>query len=109
MTAVGRGDEPTPDFRLEIVLAHQAPDLLVIDDKALLPQRGANATVVIAFEFVADFEHGFDNCIDRQLHDRNIGCGKQVRKHAPGARVRIAGIDPKRPRYPIFAERIPDR
>ncbi|WP_245307044.1 hypothetical protein [Mesorhizobium sp. SEMIA 3007] len=32
----------------------------MIDDNALLPQRGAETTVAVAFEFVADFKHGFE-------------------------------------------------
>lgn len=44
VVAVGRGDEPRPDFRLRIVLAHQAPDFLVVHDEALLLNYGNEET-----------------------------------------------------------------
>lgn len=76
------------DFPVQIVLAHQAPNLLVIDDKALLPQGGVNATVAIAFEYIADFEHGFDNCrvVGRPL--RAIIIGRTRNAHQPGIPAR---------------------
>ena len=39
MVAVGRRHIAAPSARLEIVLAHQSPDLPVIDDQAAMPFR----------------------------------------------------------------------
>jgi hypothetical protein len=54
MIAVGRRDVTAPPAWLKIVLAHQASDLLVIDDHATMPQLGANASPAIEFELLAD-------------------------------------------------------
>src|SRR5690606_31040740 len=64
MAAVGRGDEATPDLRLQPVFAHQAADLLMVYDEALLPKRRANTAVAVELEVVTDRKHGF--------HDRGV-------------------------------------
>lgn len=61
----------------------------MIDDKALLPQGGTNATVATAFEYIADFEHDFehdfDNCcvVGRPL--RAIIIGGTRNAHQPAS------------------------
>ena len=45
MIAVGRRKVAASLARLKIVLAHQPPDFLVIDDHAAMPQLGANAAL----------------------------------------------------------------
>ncbi len=57
--AVGRGDEPSPDLRMQIVFAHEAANLLVVHDNTLLPQGRTDAAVAV--ELVADREHRFDD------------------------------------------------
>jgi hypothetical protein len=57
MIAVGRRDVTAPPAWLKVVLAHQASDLLVIDDHATMPQLGANASPAIEFELVAGHCH----------------------------------------------------
>jgi hypothetical protein len=52
--AVGRCDMAAADLRLQAVLAHQALDLLVVDDQASLPQGRANTPPAIALELVAE-------------------------------------------------------
>lgn len=47
VTTVRRCYEAAPHLRLQIVLAHQAPDLLMIDDRALLPQRSCDPAVAV--------------------------------------------------------------
>ena len=37
-----------PALRLQVVLAHQAADLLVVHDDALLAQRGADTAIAVA-------------------------------------------------------------
>jgi hypothetical protein len=44
MIAVGRRDVTAPPAWLKVVLAHQASDLLVVDDHATMPQLGAHAS-----------------------------------------------------------------
>lgn len=51
MIAVGGGHEAPPDPGLQIMLAHQAPDLLVVHDEALLPERSADAATTMIFSF----------------------------------------------------------
>jgi hypothetical protein len=51
VVAVGRGHIAAPSARLEIVLAHQSPDLRVIDDQPAMTEFGANAPPAIEFEF----------------------------------------------------------
>ena len=54
MVAVRRRDIAAATPGLKVVFAHQAADLLVIDDQPALPQRGADASPAIGFELVAD-------------------------------------------------------
>lgn len=53
MIAVGGGDEAAPGPRLQIVFAHQSPDLLVVHDHALLAQRYGDAAIPVSLELVA--------------------------------------------------------
>jgi hypothetical protein len=52
------------------VLAHQPPDLLVIDDHSSMPQLGAHASPAIEFELVADRAGRLD---DRGVVVRPVG------------------------------------
>ena len=61
MIAVGRRDVTAPPAWLKVVLAHQASDLLVVDDHATMPQLGANASPAIEFELVADRRDRLDD------------------------------------------------
>ena len=61
MIAVGRRHVAPAHAWLEIVLAHQAPDLLVVDDEALLPQGGPHAAPAVVLELVADRAHRLDD------------------------------------------------
>src|SRR3546814_7066958 len=45
--AVRRRNVAAPDLRLEAVLAHQPPDFLMVDDDALVPERGPHAAVSV--------------------------------------------------------------
>jgi hypothetical protein len=47
--------------RLQVVCAHQPADLLAVDDDPLVAQRGADATIAVAFELVADRAHAGDD------------------------------------------------
>jgi lactam utilization protein B len=62
--AVGGGDKAPANPGLQVVFAHQAADLLVIDDKALVAQRGADAAIAVEAEVVADRKYRF--------HDRGV-------------------------------------
>jgi hypothetical protein len=44
------------------VLAHQASDLLVIDDHPSMSQLGVNPPSAVAFELFADGRDRFDDC-----------------------------------------------
>ena len=54
MIAVGRDHVTPPPFGLKIVLAHQAAQLLAVHHDASVAQRGAHASIAIAFELIAD-------------------------------------------------------
>src|SRR5499427_9899978 len=56
--AVGRGHKPPPALGLQVVLAHEAADLLGIDDYVSMAQLGANAAIAIDLELVANRHHG---------------------------------------------------
>ena len=57
-----RGRHVAPAYsRLKVVLAHQASDLLVVHDNALLPQRRAHTAPAIVLELVADRRHRLDD------------------------------------------------
>src|SRR4051812_41388015 len=60
MVAVGGCDEASAVPRLKLVLAHQAADLLAVDDDALVAERGADAAIAVALELVADGCHAAD-------------------------------------------------
>src|SRR5690606_38546491 len=83
--AVGGDDEAAPGPRLQIVFAHQSPDLLVVHDYALLAQRGADAAIPVSLELVANREHCLDNrsIVDRPL--RPIIVGRARHPHQPAS------------------------
>jgi len=70
--AVGGGDEPPATPRLQVVRAHEPAHPLAVDDDPLVAQRGADATIAVAFELVADRAHARD---DFSLVGR---CGRHV-------------------------------
>jgi len=70
---------------LEIVLAHETLDLLVIDRKALLAEGCLDAPPTVAFELVADGAHRFD---DGSVIDRICRCvvvGRARDPHQPAS------------------------
>ena len=78
MIAVGGGREAPAGSGLEAVLAHEAADLLVIDDHALLMESGPDATPALVLELVADRSHSLDNggvigCTDRLIVEGGAG------------------------------------
>jgi hypothetical protein len=46
---------------VQVVLVHQPPDLLVVDDDAPLAQRSTDAAIAVELEVVSDREHGFND------------------------------------------------
>jgi hypothetical protein len=62
VVAVGRCDIAPTDSRLQTVLAHQAFDLLMIDDHPPMSQLGANPPPAVAFKLIADRGNGFYDC-----------------------------------------------
>ena len=61
---------------LEIVLAHEALDLLVIDHEALLAKGGLHASPTVAFERVADRAHRLDDGCVVERHGRRVIVGR---------------------------------
>src|SRR5665647_2516175 len=59
--AVGRRDVTAPALGLQVVLAHQSADLLVVDDDAMMAEFGTDAPVAVSLELVADRPHAADN------------------------------------------------
>src|SRR3546814_12410687 len=77
--AVRRRNVAAPDLRLEAVLAHQPPDFLMVDDDALVPERGPHAAVSVGLEGVADGGHGrHDPGFVSRQYRQGVGEGKSV-------------------------------
>src|SRR5882724_7086547 len=85
MVTVGGGHEATPVLRLQTVLAHEAADLLVVRDDALLPQGGLDTAPSIGFELVAGRSDRLDerSIIDRPR--RSIVIGRACDPHQPAS------------------------
>ena len=88
MVAIPRFREAAPHSGLEVVLAHETADLLVIDDHALLPEGGLDPAPTIVLELVADCGHccndsgvvgGTDRFISLHPSERLIPRGLQLR------------------------------
>ena len=62
MVAVGGRDKAAALSWLKVVLAHQALDLLVVHDQALLPQGDPDTPPAILLELVADGRDRLDDC-----------------------------------------------
>ena len=56
----GGGDEAAPARRMQSVFAHQVPDLLMVHDPALMPERRLHLAPAISLELVLDRVHGLD-------------------------------------------------
>ena len=54
MVAVGRGHKPPPALALQVVLAHQAADLLGIDDHPSMTELSTNPAIAIGLKLIAD-------------------------------------------------------
>jgi hypothetical protein len=70
---------------LEIVFAHEALDLLVIDHEALLAKGGLHASPTVAFERVADRAHSLDDGCVIGLHRRRVIVGRARDPHQPAS------------------------
>ena len=75
------------------MLTHQAADLLVINDQALLAKRCLDATPAIVLELVADSSHrrddgGVVSCTDRFVVEGGAGYSHQP---APFGKADAAG------------------
>ena len=63
MVTVGGGDITPAAARLQIVLAHQALDPLLVGDHAAMAKRRLHAAPAIGFELVADRGDCFDSSV----------------------------------------------
>lgn len=52
--AVGGSDETPAPPRVQVVLPHQPPNLLGVDDKAAVAEFGVDAAIAVALEHVGD-------------------------------------------------------
>ena len=97
--AIGRRDVAPAQPRLKVVLAHEAPDLLVVHDHALLPQRGSNTAPAVGLELVAD---GADRLDDRGVVERR----RPAHRSRSSARSPSAGILRRRrdPAGPVITD-----
>ena len=68
MVTVGRDDTAPTPFGLQVVLPHQAAELLVVNHYALMAQRSSHATVSVAFKLVADLTDPGKKLIRRKQH-----------------------------------------
>jgi hypothetical protein len=85
MIAVGCRDVTTPPSRLKIVLAHQPPDLLVIDDHSSMPQPGAHASPAVEFELIADRRDRLDDGSVVMRGDRMVVEDRAGNSHQPAS------------------------
>jgi hypothetical protein len=85
VVAVGSGDEAPANPRLQTVLAHQASDLLVVHDEALLTQGRADAAVAVELECLSDREHRLNDSgvVGRPL--RLVIIGRARHSHQPAS------------------------
>jgi hypothetical protein len=61
VVAIRRCREAASHSGLEVMLAHEAANLLVIDNQALLPEGGLDPAPAVVFELVADPSHRRDD------------------------------------------------
>jgi hypothetical protein len=66
------GDIATPALGLQVMLAHQPADLLVVDDDALMTKIGADASIAVSLELVADSLHVTNDLGVIDLRDRRV-------------------------------------
>jgi hypothetical protein len=90
MIAVGGDDGAAAVTRLQVVLAHQPsqPQLLAVEDDAVLAKRRANPAVAVAFELIADRPHPADQFRVRHRLGRDIILGGPCETHQPGILLR---------------------
>ncbi len=81
--AVGRDNMAAPYPGLQVVLPHEAPDLLVICDDPLLPERGPDATPAIRLELAGDGRDGLDKGRVIGLDGRRVVDGGAGDPHQP--------------------------
>jgi hypothetical protein len=67
VVAVGGAGEASPAPRVQVGLAHEAADLLGVDDMAAMTKLGANAAVAVALEGVGDRPHLRDDLLVGRL------------------------------------------
>ena len=70
---------------LQVVLPHEAPDLLVVRDNPLPPQRGPDATPAIRLELAGDGRDGLDEGRVIGLDRRRVVDGGAGDPHQPAA------------------------
>src|SRR3954471_21335233 len=76
VVAVGRSYVSASTLRLQALLAHQAADLLVIDDNALMTQLGADAPITVSLKLVADYSHATADLGIVEVHGRRVVEGR---------------------------------
>src|SRR3954471_8270981 len=79
--AIGGGDIATAPAGLQVMLAHQASQFLVVGDDALLAQRSLHAAIAIGLEAVADRYHSFDERGIVEAHRRTVVEGRACDPH----------------------------
>jgi len=62
VVAVGGGDEAAPALRLQAALAHDAADLLGVDDQPAVTELGSDAPVAVGRESLTDRLDLRDDC-----------------------------------------------
>ena len=83
MIAIRRRDVASAQPRLKVIFAHEALDLLVVHDHALLPQSGSNTAPTVVFELVADGADGLDDRGVVGRRDWRIVIGRAGDPHQP--------------------------
>ena len=81
MVAVGRGHKPPTALRLQVVLAHQATNLLGIDDHPSVTELSANPAIAIGLKLIADRRDIGDDRSIVSLHRRCVVIGRARQAH----------------------------
>src|SRR5438876_5474256 len=83
MIAIGRGHVAAPALRQQVALAHQPPNLLMIDDDALMPEFGADTPITVSLELIADRPYAVDDLGVVEMRGRRVVEGRSGQAHQP--------------------------
>src|SRR2546422_9005087 len=79
----GRSAVTSSKVGQQVALAHQPPNLLMIDDDALMPEFGADAPITVSLELIADRPYAVDDLGVVEIRGRRVVEGRSGQAHQP--------------------------